>query len=652
MINRKLGLFLATCLSMVITTSSFAAPPIVDSVEVGLSKDLIYFVFPDRYLNGDTSNDKFPGYDPSHTAFFHGGDLKGLTGTCMPGDNGLARIKKLGFTAVWVTPLVVQQKPTSGGAGYHGYWGVDFLNVDPHLGTKADLIAFSECAKKLNLKLILDVVTNHTGDVIRYEGKTAFIPTDATSEKNPQWLNDLSNFHNVGDISNCWGDGPCSQLGDFYGLDDVATEKPLVYDGWAQVYGQWIKDYGFVGFRVDTARHVDDEFFKNWSPQINAQAASVGIKNFTTFGEVWDVNPINLMNYVRRNKIQTVLDFPFQRTSIEFASGYSDATTLENLFNYDDLYTSPTSNASNLVTFLGNHDMGRAAKIIESKRINPASELLPRTLLGHALLYLTRGIPSVYYGDEVGMIGTGSGSDQLARQDMFSTQVNIWKTEKRIGSSPIGTGNSFTITDKHPIAVYLKTLASLRAANPGLANGSMKIRTVKDSLFVISKKDSIENREYLVAFNNSTKPMKATITSATSVGGWKVLLGKSKLAIKNENVTVTVPALSTLVLKANKGIDKTSVKVGKITSEMDFLTGYYETKATIVSQDLLRVTFFCRTSADQPWVSLGTDTNAPYSVYIDPLEYQGKKIEIRAQVLNSKGVRYELPSTTITISAS
>lgn len=651
MINRKLGLFLATCLSLVVTTSSFAAPPVVDSVEVGLSKDLIYFVFPDRYLNGDTSNDNFPGYDPSHTAFFHGGDLKGLTGTCMPGDNGLARIKKLGFTAVWVTPLVVQQKPTSGGAGYHGYWGVDFLNVDPHLGTKADLIAFSECAKKLNLKLILDVVTNHTGDVIRYEGKTAYIPTDAISEKNPQWLNDLSNFHNVGDINKCWGDGPCSQLGDFYGLDDVATEKPLVYDGWAQVYGQWIKDYGFVGFRVDTARHVDDEFFKNWSPQINAQAASVGINNFTTFGEVWDVNPMNLMNYVRRNKIQTVLDFPFQRTSTEFASGYSDASTLENLFRNDDLYTSATSNASNLVTFLGNHDIGRAGKIIESKRINPTSELLPRTLLGHALLYLTRGIPSVYYGDEVGMIGTGSGGDQLARQDMFSTKVNIWKTEKRIGASPVGTGNSFTITDKHPIAIYLKKLASLRAANPGLANGSMRIRTVKDSLFVISKKDSIENREYLVAFNNSTKPIKATITSATSAGGWKVLLGASKLAIKNENVTMTVPALSTLVLKANKGIDKTSVKVGKITSEMDFLTGYYETKATIVSQDLLRVTFFCRTSANQPWVSLGTDTNAPYSVYIDPLEYEGKRIEIRAEALNSKGVRYELPSTTITIPA-
>ena len=649
MIKKKLGLFIATCLSVVVVTTSVAAAPVADSVEVGLSKDLIYFVFPDRYLNGDTTNDKIAGYDPTDTAFFHGGDLKGLTGTCQPGDNGLARIKKLGFTAVWVTPLVVQQKPKPSGAGYHGYWGVDFLNVDPHLGTKADLVAFSECAKKLNLKLILDIVTNHTGDVIQYNDKVAYIPSYSTNAKNPAWLNDLSNFHNVGDMGNCWGDGSCMQLGDFYGLDDIATEKPVVYNGWADVYGQWIKDYGFVGFRVDTARHVDDAFFKNWTPQINAAAASVGIDKFTTFGEVWDVNPINLMNYVRRNKIQTVLDFPFQRISTEFASGYSDASTLENLFGYDDLYTSSTSNASNLVTFLGNHDMGRAGKIIESKRINPASELLPRTLLGHALLYLTRGIPSVYYGDEVGMIGTGSGSDQLARQDMFSTKVNIWKTEKRIGSSPIGTGNSFTISEKHPIALYLEKLAALRTANPGLANGSMQIRTVKDSLFVISKKDTIENREYLVAFNNSTKPIKTTITTATSTGGWKVLLGSSKLAVSNEKVTVTVPALSTLVLKANKAIDKTAVKVGKITSEMDFLTGYYETKAAITSQDLLRVTFYCRTSADQPWVSLGTDTNAPYSVYIDPMDYEGKKIEIRAEALNSKGIKYELPSTTITV---
>ena len=649
MLKKKFYLLVAVLISFMLASTSVAAIPSQPSDKVGLAKELIYFVFPDRYLNGDTSNDNFPGYKPSDTAFFHGGDLKGLTGTCEAGDNGLARIKNLGFTAVWVTPLVVQQRPTPNGAGYHGYWGVDFLNIDPHLGTKADLIAFSQCAKKLGLKLILDVVTNHTGDVIRYKDRDAYIPSDMVNEKNPAWLNDLSNYHNVGDISNCWGEGSCSQLGDFYGLDDIATEKPVVFNGWAEVFGQWIKDYGFSGFRVDTARHVDNEFFKNWSPQINAAAQSVGIDDFTVFGEVWDVNPINLMNYIRRNKIQTVLDFPFQRSATEFASGYSDAYTIENLFNYDDLYTTATSSASNMVTFLGNHDMGRAGKIIESKRINPAAELLPRTLLGHSLMYLTRGIPSVYYGDEVGMTGTGSGSDQLARQDMFSTKVNFWKTEKRIGSSPIGTGNSFDVTDKHPIANHLKALATLRKANPGLANSSMQIRYAKDYLFVISKKDSEENREYVVAFNNSNKAIKATVTTATSTGGWKVLMGKSSFKAVGEKVSITVPALSTVVLKANKKIDKTDVKVGKISSELDFLSGYYETRASITTKDLLKVTFFIRASVDEPWTSLGTDTNSPYSVFVDPLEFEGKKVQIKAEAVNSKGVKYELPSITFLI---
>ena len=651
MLNKKLRLSVTVISSIIFASTAVAATPAIPADRVGLAKELIYFVFPDRYLNGDTSNDQHPGYDPTDTAFFHGGDLKGLTGTCSAGDNGLARIKKLGFTAVWVTPLVVQQRPTPNGAGYHGYWGVDFLDVDPHLGTKADLLAFSECAKKLELKLILDVVTNHTGDVIQYKDRVAFIPDDLAKAKNPSWLNDINNYHNVGDISNCWGEGLCSQLGDFYGLDDIATEKPVVYNGWADVFGSWIKDYGISGFRVDTARHVDDNFFKNWSPQINAAAQSVGINDFTIFGEVWDVNPINLMNYIRRNKIQTVLDFPFQRSAVEFASGYSDAATIENLFSYDDLYTSATSHASNMVTFLGNHDMGRAGKIIESKRINPASELLPRTLLGHSLMYLTRGIPSVYYGDEVGMTGTGSGSDQLARQDMFSTKVNIWKTEKRIGSSPIGTGNAFDITDKHPIANHLKVLAKLRTANPALANGSMQIRYAKDYLLAISKKDDAENREYVVAFNNSNKSIKATITTATSKGGWKLLMGKTSVKAAAEKITMTVPALSTVVLRANQKIDKTDVKIGKVSSSLDFLTGYYETKAAITTKDMLKVTFFSRTSSSQPWSSLGTDTNSPYSVYLDPIDLEGKKVEIKAEAVNSKGVRYELPSTTITIPA-
>ncbi|MFM7501017.1 MAG: alpha-amylase family glycosyl hydrolase [Actinomycetota bacterium] len=168
----RLALLALLALLLAPFNSLYAQSPTADIARTGLDKEVIYFVMPDRYRNGDLSNDNFPGFDPTHTAFFHGGDLKGLTGNCVD-DDGLARLKKLGFTAIWLTPLVVQQPPTDGGAGYHGYWGVDFLDVDPHLGTKEDLFALSSCAEKLGLKLILDVVTNHTGDIVWYNNREA-----------------------------------------------------------------------------------------------------------------------------------------------------------------------------------------------------------------------------------------------------------------------------------------------------------------------------------------------------------------------------------------------------------------------------------------------------------------------------------------------
>lgn len=608
---------------------------------------------PDRYLNGDTSNDKIGGgYDPRNTAFWHGGDLKGLTGNCQSGDNGLARIKSLGFTAVWVTPLVTQVPPTATGAGYHGYWGVDFLNVDPHLGTNADLSNFMTCAKKLKLKVILDIVANHTGDVIKYNGQDAYIPASMATIKNPTWLNDLSNYHNVGDIAHCWGDGDCTTLGDFYGLDDLATEKEAVWRGWADVYGQWIKNYGFAGFRMDTAKHVDTQFFKNWQPLIQQTATAAGISNFTVFGEVSESSPFNLMPYVRENKIQTVLDFPFQASATDFASGYSDSSTLRDLFLADDYYTSPTSSASNLVTYLGNHDVGRAGFIIGSKRINPANQLLPRTELGYALMYLSRGIPTVYYGDEVGMTGSGDGSDQMARQDMFATKVDIWRTEPRIGGKPIGYGDSFAATNSNPIAKYLIMLAKIRSSNPGLANSIMQTRLSKGPLFVVSKKDDRENREYVVAFNNSDKPVSAAITTATSSGGWQTILGTTKIAISGAKLKFTVPALTAIVLKANKVINQVSVKVGVITINQDDLTGYYQVTAGVTTNDLASVEFFSRIEGATSWDSLGVDTNSPYSVFISPKDFLGQNIELKAIVTNSKGATFELQSAKLSIPAS
>ena len=356
------------------------------------------------------------------------------------------------------------------------------------------------------------------------------------------------------------------------------------------------------------------------------------------------------MTYVRQNKIQTVLDFPFQAKATEYASGYSNAPTLTALFENDDYYTSAQSSASNLVTFLGNHDVGRAGFIIASKRIQPANQLVPRTNLANALMYFSRGIPTVYYGDEVGMTGTNSGKDQFARQDMFPTEVEIWKTETRIGGSPIGDGDAFTATKQNPVAKYLIEIAEIRKNNPALANGPMLERYSKYALYVISKKDVVENREYLVAFNNSDTDEVVEVTTATATGGWTQLLGKTEVTTNQNKVSFTVPALSTIVLKANSPIDQFATKVTKLSTSFDDLTGFYKVKAGLTSKDFLSVEFFARNVGTSKWISQGVDTGSPYSIYLDPLDFPKKKIELRAVARNSKGESFVLPITKLTIS--
>lgn len=646
MMRRNFALFLSV-FALLLPTSSFASNELVDTYRTGLDKEVIYFVMPDRYRNGDTSNDNQPGFNPTHTAFFHGGDLRGLTGNCKD-DDGLARLKNLGFTAIWMTPLVVQQPPTEGGAGYHGYWGVDFLNVEPRLGSNDDLVKLSECAKKLGLKLILDVVTNHTGDIIWYNNREPYIPEKFKGIKNPAWLNEISNYHNAGDMNNCWSGGSCTRDGDFFGLDDLATEKEVVYRGFADIYGEWIDRYGFEGFRVDTARHVDTKFFKNWSPLINKAAEQKGISDFTIFGEVWEPDPIALMNFIRVNKMQTALDFPFQRVAVDYAASSSSASVLENLFAYDDYYTSSNSSASSLVTFLGNHDMGRVAFLINAKRVNPQSQLLARVKLAHVLLYLSRGIPTVYYGDEVGMTGSENGNDQRARQDMFATQVEMWKNEPRVGSKPVKDGDSFS-EKSHPISDLLKNLGQLRKEHPALANGQMQIRYAKGPLFIFSKRAVGENTEYLIALNNSSKKVSATVPTATS-GNWEKLLGSASFEGNRSEVSIRLSPFGYAVLRGKKGITETTVNLGKLSSKTDFLSGFEKLSASVATRDLATAEFLIRSKGKTDWVSVGVDLNRPYSVYINPEDFSGN-LEFKAIITNSKGAKVEFKPRALSITA-
>jgi hypothetical protein len=322
---------------------------------------------------------------------------------------------------------------------------------------------------------------------------------------------------------------------------------------------------------------------------------------------------------------------------------------LSALFENDDYYISAQSSPSNLVTFLGNHDVGRVGYIIANKRIQPVDQLLPRTNLANALMYLSRGIPVVYYGDEVGMTGSNSGKDQFARQDMFQTDVELWKNEIRVGGSPIGNGNAFAVTSQSPVANYLIRLAEIRKSNPALANGPMLERYSKHALYVISKKDVAENREYLVAFNNSDTDEIVKVATATSGGEWTQILGTTKVESNLNVVSFNVPALSTIVLKASNTINQFTTKHTKLVTSVDDLTGFYKVKAGITSRDFLSVEFFARNAGTTKWISQGVDTGAPYSIFIDPLDFPKKKIELRAIARNSKGENFVFPITKRTI---
>ncbi len=651
-----------------------------------IAADSFYFVMTDRYANADPANDtgglsggpSTTGFEPTSDAFYHGGDLAGLAGRCDPtdpSDHGLARIKRLGFTAVWITPPFVQRTVQASSAAYHGYWFLDITKPDAHLGSEAEFATFMACAKKLQLKVFLDVVVNHTADVITYKQGYSYVPiarapyrtatgrrfdpwsyTSGTAfprlsatksfaktpsaepafkaAKAPAILNDVTKYHNRGDIdwSSCVG--RCEMDGDFAGLDDLMTEDWTVVKALADSYGEWITKYGIDGFRIDTAKHVDPYFFGRWLPLVQQTAAAAGKPQFTSFGEAWFTDPAQLSEIMRVRGLPSVLDFPFQDVARTFVTGRASGASLASLFAEDDYYTSATANAYGLTTFLGNHDMGRIGFFLASQSTAEGQQLLERDLLAHDLLYLTRGVPVVYYGDEVGMTGSGDGKDKNARQDMFPTQVPQWRSEERIGGAPIASGSSLGLST--PIETRMAALAAARAAHPALASGAMITRYGADSVFAASRIDSSTRREYLVAFNTGDDAASVSIPTSTPSSAWTpVLGGGGAQSDASGAVAVSIPARSSLVLKAANVLPLPSAPSVTVRAAKDFVTGTYRLTATVPGTDPSAVTFVMRRPGAANWTPLGTDDARPFRVFVPPIK--GRPVEIAAVVKDSAG---------------
>ncbi|MGW3283221.1 pullulanase-type alpha-1,6-glucosidase [Streptomyces sp. NPDC001002] len=626
------------------------------------TREQFYFVMPDRFANGDTANDRggltgsrlSTGYDPTDKGFYQGGDLKGLT-------KKLDYIKGLGTTAIWMAPIFknqpVQGTGSDASAGYHGYWITDFTQVDPHFGTNQDLTTLISKAHAKGMKVFFDVITNHTADVVDYEeksydylskgafpyltkdgepfddadyadGKREFpavdgdsfprTPTVPAAKKNvkvPSWLNDPTMYHNRGDSTYA---GENATYGDFSGLDDLWTERPEVVSGMEKIYQRWVRDFGVDGFRIDTVKHVNMEFWTQWATALDKYAAQQGRRDFFMFGEVYSADTSITSPYVTQGRLDATLDFPFQDAARAYASQGGSAQKLASVFGDDYKYTTDKANAYEQVTFLGNHDMGRVGYFL--KQDNPQAtdaELLAKDRLANELMFLSRGNPVVYYGDEQGF--TGSGGDKDARQTMFASKVADYLDDDEIGTDRTHASDAYDTSA--PLYEQISALAKLRKANPALTDGVQTERYAADGsgIYAFSRNATgtgADKTEYVVAFNNAGEAKSATFATGSAAMNFRGIYGTSATVTSDADrrITVTVPAGSAIVLKATgKPAKPATAPTITLKAPDAGATGTVELSADVTGGGLNRVVFAAQTGNGK-WRTLGSADHAPYKV--------------------------------------
>ena len=368
------------------------------------------------------------------------------------------------------------------------------------------------------------------------------VPAAEKSVKVPAWLNDPTLYHNRGN-SDWYGES--TTYGDFSGLDDLMTENPRVVAGLIEVFGSWIDRFGVDGFRIDTAKHVNPEFWQAFVPAMLARAKARGIPNFHIFGEVYQdaMEPGTLAVHTRVDKYPSVLDFAFRAAALKTIAGEAGTETWERLFFGDPLFEGGADKARQLPTFLSNHDAGRFSMFV--KRAFPKAsdaELLDRVELGHAMLLLLRGVPTIYSGDEQGFVSDEG--DQGAREDMFPSKVASYNDNKLLGSDRTTAQDSFSLD--HPLVRLIATLAKVRQDTPALRRGRQLVRALsqKPGLFAASRFDPTTGKEVLLLFNTSTKPLSQNVVVDVASLRFTALAGQCATeASAPGSVRVTLPPL-------------------------------------------------------------------------------------------------------------
>nr|WP_246427498.1 family 14 glycosylhydrolase [Paenibacillus phyllosphaerae] len=383
----------------------------VTPVDLGdWSSKSIYFIMTDRFVNGDTSNDNYGGFNSnkSDMSKWHGGDFQGII-------NNLDYIKNMGFNAIWITPVQMQRSENA----YHGYHTYDFYAIDGHLGTMATFQELVNTAHNKGIAVMLDVVLNHTGDF-----------NNSGYAKAP--FNNADWYHHNGDITsadyntnNQWR----IENGDVAGLDDLNQENTAVMTE-LKNWIAWLKnESGVDGLRVDTAKHVPKWALKEFDTAANT----------FTIGEVYSGDATYVGDY--SNYLDAVLDFPMYYTMKDVFASDGSMTMIHDRYAQDSKYRDTKYNG----LFLDNHDLKRFLNVASGNPSN-RSDKWPQLKAALGFMFTSRGIPILYQGTELGYAG---GDDPSNREDIVPNA-------------------------NHELYKYIAKLNGIRNSHPALQNGTQK----------------------------------------------------------------------------------------------------------------------------------------------------------------------------------
>ncbi|MEO5618186.1 MAG: alpha-amylase family glycosyl hydrolase, partial [Candidatus Eisenbacteria bacterium] len=465
---------------------------------------VVYQIFTDRFMNGDPANDAIEGsFNPASGTAIHGGDFAGI-------EQRLDYIQHLGAEAIWISPVVVNAN-----AEYHGYAARDFFTIAPHLGGLPALRSMINAAHARGIYVILDVVTNHMGDLInssqspypqfKYPG-TYTLKWRNAGKRYAGFFDDLTKFHAHGEIQDYAP--PEEEFGELAGLDDLNTEDPTVVAKLVEAAEFLIDSTDCDGFRIDTVKHVPMPFWQQWTPVVRAHAVAAGKSDFFMYGEVFDGSDTKNGSYTGTMgggvfKLDATLYFPMyfttNRVFREAENAGSPAVPGEISARYFYLDQYDVTARERLVNFLDNHDV---ARFMGYGSWADKDESRLRAALGFQLT--TRGVPVVYYGTEQSFDG---GGDPYNREDM-------WDGEWDFGPS---AGDNFNLAS--PLLRYTRSLVDARRRHGALRRGTLTelySEWAGPGLYVYSRVTAGDT--VVVAISNSNFPVTRAVPSPWPAG--------------------------------------------------------------------------------------------------------------------------------------